>query len=91
MTFFAYFGLGCLALFLISGMVAGVAQIINKKNELKRMSIKQGIIFNEYKSKVDLMFDKILEEKTLGFPWLASAIADYYENYDKIFAEYLET
>jgi len=25
----------------------------------------------------------------MGFRWLAPAIADYYENYDKIFANYL--
>ncbi len=33
----------------------------------------------------------LLKEKANGFPWLANAIADYHEHFDKIFAEYLET
>jgi hypothetical protein len=34
---------------------------------------------------------KLFSEKEIGFPWLASAIGYYYENMDKIYADYLET
>ena len=34
--------------------------------------------------------DKIIEEKTTGFPWLADAIAQYYEMRDFSIAEFLE-
>lgn len=44
-----------------------------------------------YKSEQIHALDTLLKEKSQGFPWLATAIADYYANYDRIFASYLET
>ncbi|KPQ43989.1 MAG: Restriction endonuclease [Candidatus Methanoperedens nitroreducens] len=35
-------------------------------------------------------FDRIIDEKTIGFPWLADAIAQYYEMRDLKMADYLE-
>ncbi|SHJ67433.1 Restriction endonuclease [Arenibacter nanhaiticus] len=33
---------------------------------------------------------KIISEKEIGFPWLATAISEYYKNLDNIYASYLE-
>ena len=57
----------------------------------QKNQFEQKEIFIKYKQEVKESLDKLLIEKSEGFPWLASAIADYYENFDKIFAEYLET
>ena len=57
----------------------------------KKIESEQKELFLEYQQEVKESYEKILEEKTQGFPWLANAIADYYENSDKIFAKYLET
>lgn len=35
--------------------------------------------------------DKILKQKSMGFPWLAQAFADYYELFDKEKVDYLTT
>ncbi len=40
--------------------------------------------------KIEEDIQKIISEKEIGFPWLAKAISDYYENLDNIYASYLE-
>ena len=57
----------------------------------KKLEFEQRELFKKYKQEVKTSLDIMLIEKAQGFPWLANAIADYYENFDKIFAEYLET
>ncbi|MGD0583759.1 MAG: restriction endonuclease [Bacteroidales bacterium] len=72
---------------------------IKKRNAEKEQAIlaQQQLVFDEkvlfaqYKQEVKESLDTLQKEKTQGFPWLATAIADYYENYDKIFAKYLES
>ena len=62
-----------------------------KKIELEKieLGIKEKELFKKYKEDVKKSLDILLKEKSQGFPWIATAIADYYENYDKIFANYL--
>ena len=59
--------------------------------EQQKIQFEQRELFIKYKQEVKESLDTLLKEKSQGFPWLANAIADYYENYDKIFAKYLET
>lgn len=59
--------------------------------KLAAIQFEEKKLFYEYKEEVKVSIDKLLEEKSKGFPWLATAIADYWENYDLIFAEYLRT
>ena len=57
--------------------------------EQQKIQFEQRELFIQYKQEVKESLDTLLKEKSQGFPWLANAIADYYENYDKIFAKYL--
>jgi hypothetical protein len=57
----------------------------------QKLQFDEKELFIKYKTEVKESLDILLKEKTQGFPWLATAIADYYENYDKIFADYLRT
>jgi hypothetical protein len=57
----------------------------------KELEFAQKELFFKYKQEVKQSLDTLLKEKAMGFPWLANAIGDYYENFDKIFAAYLET
>ena len=82
----ALIGLG-----LISWLVGTISSAVYKRNEVKKLEIAQKKLFLEYKQEVNESLNTLLNEKSKGFPWLASAIADYYENYDNIFAKYLET
>jgi hypothetical protein len=59
--------------------------------EQQQLRFDEKELFVKYKQKVKVSLDILLKEKTQGFPWLATAIADYYENFDKIFASYLES
>ncbi|CAN5242933.1 hypothetical protein BH23BAC2_BH23BAC2_18130 [soil metagenome] len=63
---------------------------ISLKNRTKQLEIENLEALAKYKGVVALSIDKLLEEKTSGFPWLATAISDYIENYDLIFANYLQ-
>lgn len=62
-----------------------------KKIELEKieLDLQEKELFKKYKEDVKKSLDILLKEKSQGFPWIATAIADYYENYDKIFANYL--
>jgi hypothetical protein len=64
--------------------------IKNSILETKRVEFEQRELFIKYKEDVKESLNTIVREESIGFPWLATAIADYYENYDKIFATYLE-
>lgn len=44
---------------------------------------------NEIKE-IEHNLNRIIDEKTIGFPWLSDAIAQYYEMRDLKIAEYLE-
>jgi hypothetical protein len=75
-----------------------IANIKKKKSdtehailEQQRVKFEEKELFEEYKIEVKNSLDCLLKEKTQGFPWLATAIADYHENYDRIFAQYLAT
>jgi hypothetical protein len=57
----------------------------------KELEFDQKELFFKYKEEIKQSLDTLLKEKTMAFPWLANAIAEYYENFDKIFAKYLET
>jgi len=59
--------------------------------ESKQIEFEQRELFKKYKEEVRVSLDALIKEKAQGFPWLSTAIADYYENYDKIFADYLTT
>jgi hypothetical protein len=56
-----------------------------------KLQSDQKEIFLKFKEEVSRSLETLSKEKSQGFPWLATAIADYYENFDKIFATYLET
>ncbi len=57
----------------------------------EKLQFEQKNLFIEYKKVVKKSLDILVKEKTQGFPSLATAIADFYENYDMIFAYYLES
>ena len=63
----------------------------NKVLNLQKIALEEKKLFIEYKQEVKASLETLLTEKANGFPWLSTAIADYYENYDLIFAKYLET
>lgn len=44
----------------------------------------------ELPSKIEADIQRIISEKEIGFPWLATVISEYYENLDIIYASYLE-
>lgn len=57
-----------------------------KKNEL----IKLENSLNNYKKEVLLEIDKIIKEKTKGFPWLADSITQYFELQDLVAADFYD-
>ncbi len=66
-----------------------LAQIENIDGQLRGMLDKTTKNIDEIK-KVDRDINKIIEEKTIGFPWLADAIAQYHELRDLKISEFLE-
>ncbi len=56
----------------------------------KQLDLDAKALLDNYKTVVKESLDTLLKEKSMGFPWLVTAISDYWENYDKIFASYLE-
>lgn len=61
-------------------------QLKEKESELKNeIARKEGLIVAKENA-----LKKIFEEKSIGFPWLAGAIADYYKFIDFEVANYLE-
>lgn len=64
---------------------------INAIHQQKEFEVSENNRFEKYKEEVKLSLDTLMQEKSQGFPWIATAIADYYENYDKIFSKYLAT
>jgi hypothetical protein len=63
-------------------------KLILRQQELK---FEERELFHKYKEEVIASLDTLIKEKAQGFPWLATAISDYHEYYDKIFAKYLES
>jgi hypothetical protein len=62
---------------------------ISNEEKQRELELRLNNRYTKYKEEVKLSLETLLQEKSQGFPWLATAIADYYENYDKIFAKYL--
>ncbi len=61
-------------------------QLKEKESELRdEIARKESLIINKENA-----LKKIFEEKSIGFPWLAGAIADYYKFIDFEVANYLE-
>lgn len=90
-----YIALGILGTLIIGHLIE---KLISKKLENKqlllekqRIEFEERVLFKKYKDEVHELYNSIFKEKTIGFPWLSTALADIYENYDLIFANYLET
>lgn len=66
-----------------------VSEIDNIDGELRLLLDRTNKNIDEIK-KTELGISRIVEEKTKGFPWLADAIAQYYEYRDLKIAEFLE-
>ncbi len=98
MTFWTIVGVIAGIWMLANGTLQRIDNIKKKKLdkvkailEQQKIEFEQRELFIKYKQEVKVSLDTLLREKAQGFPWLATAIAEYYENYDKIFASYLET
>jgi hypothetical protein len=46
----------------------------------RQVEFEQRELFIKYKAEVEKSLQSLLKEKAVGFPWLSTAIADYYEN-----------
>ncbi len=46
--------------------------------EQQKTQLEERELFIKYKQEVKESLDTLLKEKTQGFPWLATAISDYY-------------
>lgn len=66
-----------------------ISEIDNIDGELRLLLDRTSKNIDEIK-KTELGISRIVEEKTKGFPWLADAIAQYYEYRDLKIAEFLE-
>jgi hypothetical protein len=71
-------------------LIEKLLNIDNVNVELQKLIEKVSLDLNEIR-KVEQSIDKIVKEKTIGFPWLADAIAQYYETKGLKIAESLET
>lgn len=98
MTLLIVIGIIYVGWLLLNGTLKLIEQI-KKQNADKEYSVlnqqkvalEEKRIFIEYKKEVKASLETLQTEKAKGFPWLSTAISDYYENYDLIFAKYLET
>jgi hypothetical protein len=92
MNFWVVVGIIIAGIWLLANKTLEHLADIKKRNlERKKIQFEQKELFIKYKQEVKESLDTLLKEKSQGFPCLANAIADYYENFDKIFAIYLET
>ena len=92
MNFWVVVGIIIAGIWLLANKTLEHLADIKKRNlEREKIQFEQKELFIKYKQEVKESLDTLLKEKSQGFPWLANAIADYYENFDKIFAIYLET
>ena len=66
-----------------------ISEIDNIDGDLRLLLDRTSKNINEIK-KTELVIRKIVEEKTMGFPWLADAIAQYYEHRDLKISEFLK-
>jgi hypothetical protein len=66
-----------------------ISEIDNIDGELRLLLDRTSKNVDEIK-KTELVIRKIVEEKTMGFPWLADAIAQYYEHRDLKISEFLK-
>jgi hypothetical protein len=90
-----YIALGIIGILIIGNFIEKIVarKVENKKLVLEKQRIKfeERELFKKYKDEVHELYNTLLKEKTIGFPWLSTALADIYENYDLLFANYLET
>lgn len=91
-------GIIAFEIFIVAAIFNRIHDIKEKDAEKEKAKLAQQKLeddkrelFIKYKEEVKKSLDIILSEKTQGFPWLATAIAEYYANYDNIFATYLTT
>lgn len=91
-------GISLAVIIIVSSIINHIKEIKVKEAEKENAILAQQKLesdkkelFIKYKAEVKESLDKILSEKTQGFPWLTTAISDYYENFDNIFAKYLIT
>jgi hypothetical protein len=66
-----------------------MSEIDNIDGELRLLLDRTSKNIDEIK-KTELVISRIVEEKTKGFPWLADAIAQYYEHRDLKISEFLK-
>jgi predicted nuclease with TOPRIM domain len=62
---------------------------INQEHALN-IDIAKQTKCKELPDRIEADIQKIIEEKEIGFPWLANALSSFYENIDNIYASYLE-
>ncbi len=70
-----------------------LSEVNNKLAELKKLQIEIDKNNSETKEQIKKEkndIQKIISEKTIGFPWLADAISQYYESRDLKIAEFME-
>ena len=72
---------------------SSMSEIGEREHKLKLDIKAMEDLFDEEQKKLNAIktgLDKILEEKTKGFPWIAKAYADYISTLDRNTADYLE-
>lgn len=70
-----------------------LSEINSKLEEIKKLQLQIEVNNSDTKKQIQKEKDdiqRIISEKTIGFPWLADAISQYYESRDLKIAEFME-
>ncbi len=70
-------------------LIDKLTKVDNLSDRIQSLYTKTNKNLEEIKS-VESAIDKIIKEKTQGFPWLADAISQYFEFRDLKIAEFLQ-
>lgn len=71
-------------------LLANIQKLEDLEQEIKRLNTNNRLLLEDI-SEREKSVEKIIQEKTLGFPWLADAIGEFYRYKDYEIANYLET
>ena len=93
---------GLIVLFVFLRIIAKIQEnkisIIQKELELKNVNERYEQLQDDFEQKYEdfkktsqQYLEKLINQSSIGYPFLAEAISDYYENQDLIFSEYLRT